>query len=92
MLAYTLTRDQFSALEGLSYWVADVAYMRERWGDNDPELTRARATIENSFPMLDRLGVPFWVQNTVICWAEHWRNTKRQYLTDFLKSKNIFVA
>lgn len=30
MLTYTLTRDQFSALEGLSYWVADVAYMRER--------------------------------------------------------------
>lgn len=93
MLTYTLNRDQYSALSGLAYWVSDLHYMRERFGENDPELTRARETIEKClFPQLDRLQVPFWVQNTVLCWAENWRNTKRQYLTDFLKSKNIFVA
>lgn len=93
MLTYILTKEQFSALDGLSYWVADLHYMREKWGDNDPELKRARATIEKCcFPELDALQVPFWVQNSVICWAENWRNTKQQYLAEFLKSKNIFVA
>lgn len=93
MLTYTLTRDQLSALEGLAYWKADLHYMREKWGENEPELQRARATIEKCcFPELDRLKVPFWVQNTVLCWAENWRNTKTEYFTDFLKRKNIFVA
>lgn len=93
MLAYTLNREQLNALDGLAYWVADLHYMRERWGENDPELARARATIEKClFPQLDKLKVPFWVQNTVICWAENWRNTKSEYFTDFLKRKNIFVA
>ena len=93
MITFTISRDQLNALEGLSYWVADLHYMRERFGDDEPEISRARATIEKClFPQLDRLQVPFWVQNTVICWAENWRNTKRQYLTDFLKSKNIFIG
>ena len=92
-MEFTLNRIQFSALEGLSYWGANLHYMRERFGDDEPELSRARATIEKClFPQLDRLKVPFWVQNSVIVWAENWRNTKRQYLTDFLKSKNIFIA
>ena len=92
-MEFTLNRIQFSALEGLSYWVANLHYMRERFGDDEPELKRARATIEKClFPQLDRLQVPFWVQITVIVWAENWRNTKKQYLTEFLKSKNIFIA
>ena len=92
-MTYTLNREQYNALDGLAYWVADLHYMREKWGDNDPELTRARATIEKCcFHELDALQVPFWVQNSVICWAEVWRNTKTEYFTDFLKRKNIFVA
>lgn len=92
MITYTLNREQYNALDGLAYWVADLHYMRERFGDDEPELKRARATIESCFPELDRLNVPFWVQNSVIVWAENWRNTKQQYFTEFLKSKNIFVA
>lgn len=93
MITYTLNREQYNALDSLAYWVADLHYMRERFGDDEPELKRARATIEKClFPQLDSLGVPFWVQNSVICWASNWRNTKRQYLTEFLKAKNIFVA
>lgn len=93
MLSCTINRDQLAALEGLAYWIADLHYMREKWGENEPELQRARDTIEKCcFPRLDRMGVPFWVQNSVICWAENWRNTKSEYFTDFLKRKNIFVA
>lgn len=93
MLSCTINHDQLAALDGLAYWIADLHYMREKWGENDPELKRARDTIEKCcFPQLDKMGVPFWVQNSVICWAENWRNTKSEYLTDFLKKKNIFVA
>ena len=93
MLAYTLTRDQFSALEGLAYWIADLHYMREKWGDDEPEVQRARDTVEKCcFPSLDRLAVPFWVQNSVICWAENWRNTKKEYLKQVLERKNILVV
>lgn len=93
MLSCTLNRAQYNALDGLAYWVADLHYMREKWGNEEPELARARATIEKClFPQLDSLGVPFWVQNSVIVWAENWRNTKTEYFTDFLKRKNIFVA
>lgn len=93
MLSCTINHDQLAALDGLAYWIADLHYMREKWGENEPELQRARDTIEKCcFPELDRLGVPFWVQNSVICWAENWRNTKSEYFTDFLKRKNVFVA
>ena len=92
MLTFTLNHAQYKALQGLSYWVADVNYLRERFGNSEPEIQRANKTIiDCCFPELDRLGVPFWVQNSVIVWSENWRNTKKQYLIEFLKSKNIFV-
>ena len=85
-MTYTLNRDQFSALEGLAYWIADLHYMREKWGDDEPEVQRARDTVEKCrFPSLDRLAVPF-------CWAEDWRNTKKEYLKQVLERKNILVV
>lgn len=93
MLTYTLNREQLNALDGLAYWVADLHYMREKWGADDPELDIARYTIKNHcFPALDRLQVPFWVQNSVIAWAENWRRYKSEYFRQYLESKNIFVA
>ncbi len=71
MIKIELNKKQFAELEGLSYWIADLHYMRERFGDDEPELIRCRKTIELSFDVLDSLGVPHWVQNTVICWAEN---------------------
>lgn len=92
-MKYILTKEQLNALEGLSYWISDNAYIRERFGDNDPELKKVHDTITLCcFPLLDRLSVPFWVQNVVICWSENWRNTKSEYLKTFLEKKNIFVS
>lgn len=91
-LEMNLTKDQYNALEGLAYWIADLHYMRERYGDKEPELDRARKTIELCcFPKLDALKVPFWVQNSVICWAENWRAYKDTYFYNFLESKNIHI-
>ena len=92
MLNAKISREQFSELQGLSYWVANLNYIKEIYGENDNELQVCRETIEKCiFPKLDKLNVPFWVQNTVICFSENWRNTKKEYLSSFLKSKNIEI-
>lgn len=83
-------QEQRNALEGLAYHVADVNYIKERYGVNDPEFKKADKNVSCSFEHLDRLGVPFWVQNAVICFAEDWRQYKTNYLDNWLlKNRNI---
>lgn len=82
--------DQVYALRGLAYHVADVNYIKEKYGADDPEYKKADSNVLYQFEILDRLGVPFWVQNSVICFAENWRRYKSEYLEDWLlKNRNI---
>lgn len=84
---------QRNELEGLAYWVADVNYIIERYGANDPEYTRANKSVLLCFENLDRLGVPFWVQNSVVCFAENWRQYQNNYIdTWLLKNRNIDLS
>ena len=81
---------QRNALQGLAYHVADVNYIIERYGANDPEYKKAHENVLLTFETLDRLGVPFWVQNSVVCFAENWRRYKSEYLENWLlKNRNI---
>ena len=83
-------REIRNELEGLAYWVANVNYIKERFGADDPEYAQADKNVLFCFEMLDRLGVPFWVQNSVICFAENWRQYKSCYMKDWLfKNRNI---
>lgn len=88
----TLSKEQVKALEGLAYWIADKYYIIERYGANDPECDRCHKTILLCFDQLDRLKVPFMVQNNVICWAENWRAYKSGYTVDLLKNKGYKIA
>ena len=82
--------EQKNALEGLAYHVADVNYIIERYGANDPEYQKAHKNVLIIFDKLDALGVPFWVQNSVVCFAENWRRYKSEYLDNWLlKNRNI---
>ena len=91
-LHFEATADQRSALESLAYWIADIAYIRERYGDEEPELIHARDTVEKCcFPRLDRLGVPFWVQNSVSAWAGNWRRYKSEYMSEAMRKKGILL-
>ena len=90
-LKFNANREQTNALQGLAYWIADNAYMIERYGADDPERQTTTKTIELIFDELDALRVPFWVQNTVVCFAENWRRYKAVYLSAFLETKNIFI-
>lgn len=79
-----------NALEGLAYHIADANYINERFGSSDPEYIVANKNVHLSFETLDRLGVPFWVQNSVITYAENWRRYKSEYIDNWLlKHRNI---
>lgn len=73
-MEFVCSKKQKSALDGLAYRIADSAYMKERYGTEGAkiELEQNRKTILSLFSELDKLGVPFWVQNAVICFSENW--------------------
>ena len=85
-------REQRNAIEALAYHVADVNYIKERFGSSDPEFKKADKNVLMTFETLDRLGVPFWVQNSVVCFAENWRRYKSEYADNWLfKNRNIDI-
>lgn len=87
----TISKEQLKALEALAYWVADVHYITERYGHDEPERERAHKTALMWFDELDKLETPFSIQNAVICFFEDWRNYKRTTTRTFLESRNITV-
>lgn len=90
-LYFKATKEQRNALEGLAYRIADSAYMRERFGNDEPELKKNEKTISGLFDLLDRLAVPFWVQNSVICFSENWRKYIQFGISEPMKEKNIIL-
>lgn len=90
-MKYKVTQKQYNSLSGLAYRIADNAYMIERYGAKDTEIERAEnhLTILDLFDELDNSGVPFWVQNAVMCWAENWRVLKTDYLVQFLTGRGV---
>lgn len=86
-LAYVVNRSQMDALEGLAYWHADKQYLIERYGREDAryEIEQAHNTIMGLFAALDRLAVPFWLQNVVLAFSEDWRRYKSRYLSAYLE-------
>ena len=71
---FTANRNAEDELAGLIYWRANLAYTKERCPDDKDEIRHCCKSIEFAFTQLDRLGVPFWVQNAALTWAENWKN------------------
>lgn len=88
---YAATPAQRAELEGLAYWIAERAWSREHGKLDEYEDRRTGNTIRAIFDALDRLGVPYWVQNTVIVWAEDWRRTMKENLCDAMRAKQIVL-
>lgn len=91
MMTFTATREQRDELEGLAYWVSDRAWSRERGELDENEDHRTDTTIRAIFDRLDRLAVPYWVQNAVCCWAEDWRRAMKENLRDAMRAKQIVL-
>lgn len=86
MLKATINHAQFNALDALSWWKANDSYIRERFGNNDPELQKIHASIMSLFDELDALRVPMWLQNVALSFGNDWRLQKARYLSSWLES------
>lgn len=89
MMTFTATREQRDNLEGLAYWVSDRAWSRERGELDEHEDHRTDTTIRAIFDALDRLGIPYWVQNAVCRWAEDWRRAMQEDFRDAMRARQI---
>ena len=93
-LYFELNNAQYMELEGLAYHIADLRYTQERFSraeHYESDLKSIQQTISFAFEQLDKLQVPFWVQNHVIIWAEEWRNLLRADFAEALKAHNIII-
>ncbi len=86
---YAATPAQRAELEGLAYWIAERAWSREHGKLDEYEDRRTGDTIRAIFDALDRLGIPYWVQNSVIVWAEDWRRAMKENLRDAMRAEQI---
>ena len=89
-MKFTVTRAQYRALEGLAHWCYQAARCdAERDAEGSEQ---ARKTLESFPAQLDRLGVPYWVQNAVSAWAQDFRaegNIRVAYLDQALRRRGI---
>lgn len=88
-MTYEVTQKQYNILSGLRYWIADEKRMRERFGDEEPELQVCKKTISCLFDAADRENIPFWVQNVAIFSVDNWRRYLDEYTWQALEKKNI---
>lgn len=86
---FTATREQSTTLAALAYHVADYYHISEQYGSSDPEAHKADVNVKATFRDLDKLEVPFWVQNTIVAFATDWRRYKSVYMDSYLRSKGI---
>ena len=92
MLKFTLNKKQFEALEGLAYWIANETYTRQRFPEDVHEIKKCHDTICFCiFPELDSLGVPFWVQNSVVSFGYNLGAYRTTDILTYLKTRNIFM-
>lgn len=91
-LAVVLTDEQARELEYLSRWRADLAYICERYGAQDPETQVSRKSIEFSFSRLDALRVPFFLQNAALAFGEDWRRQMQTDLFRWLASRDGYTV
>ena len=90
-MIYLINRVNAPLLEALAYWIADVNYLRERHPQEKTEIQKADASVHDMFDKLDKMRVPFWIQNSVIAFAESWRRYKSDYIVEYLCKHNAMI-
>lgn len=88
----TISREQFRVLEGIAFWRAEIAWTVEKYGADDVDLPKFRASLESLLDEADRKAIPWAVQNNVLVFAENWRAEKSCYLDCVLREKGVQVA
>ena len=91
-IAVTIDDAQEREIEYLARWHADLQYIIERYGKNDPECDVSRKSIECSFDRLDALRVPYWLQNAALAFSENWRRYLSMSFWDYLKNLDGYTV
>lgn len=91
-LEYEVGSAQKKELEYLARWHADLQYIREFYGKDDPECEVSRKSVEFSIRQLDKLGVPFWLQNAALYFSENWRRYKSESLWGWLNRRGGYAV
>ena len=86
-IEYKCSDKEWRELEYLARWRADLAYIVERYGSDEPEAQVSRKSVEASFEQLDKMCVPFWLQNAALSFGEDWRNYKSSDFSEFLTKR-----
>lgn len=91
-MEWHINREQYKALEGLAHWCYQAARcIAER--DDEGE-RQARETLADFPKRLDRLEIPWWIQNAVSAWAQDFTapgNIREAYMDQMLKRRNVNV-
>lgn len=91
-MRYHINRNQYRALEGLAHWCYQAARCS---AENDADGERqARETLATFPAALDRLCIPWWMQNAVSAWAQDFRapgNIREAYLDQMLSRRCVDV-
>lgn len=91
-IKYTCPEAVWRELEYLARWRADLAYIAEHFGPDDPEADVSRKSIVFAFEQLDRLGCPFWLQNCAVSYGTDWREYKRMHFSGWLSDHGYVLA
>lgn len=89
---------QSDILHGIAFRNADIWFMHEYYQDDkkNPDYINAieenRRTMHSLFDEADKAGIPFWVQNHALSFAEDWRRYKGTYGSSYLRQFNIDVC
>lgn len=76
---------QLSILEGIAYRIADINFLKAKYGDDaEHEIEASRKTMKSLFADADRENIPFFVQNTVICYFEDFTKYLETSVTSYL--------
>ena len=85
-LKATINSRQLAILEGIAYRIADIYYMRARYVDEAKhEINDSHNCLMLLFADADREKIPFFVQNTVICYFENFKNYHRTDVSTYLE-------
>lgn len=91
MLKTTINDRQLIVLKGIAYRIADIHFLKERYGDDAKhEIEVSRKTLTSLFAEADKENIPFFVQNTVLCFFENWRNYLNTDVVTYLINLNRY--
>ena len=87
---YAIDQKQYDILLGLRHFMANKAYMIERYpADYELEKENIHKTIVSLFDEADQHNIPFWVQNIICGYQDDWRHTCNTYLYQDLEKRGV---